>query len=77
MLKRSRVPVRIDLDRIGFWPDNRGGMGLISRHSHHIAPDRDIQFSLRCHFYRGAWKWLHCHMVRSLVDTLVQFATAI
>ena len=31
--------VRISLDRIAFWPDNRGGMGLSSHHVHEVAWD--------------------------------------
>ena len=30
---------RIDLDRIGFWPDNKDGIGVSSRHIHEIAED--------------------------------------
>ena len=31
--------VRIPLEKIGFWPENRGGMGLSSYHVHEVALD--------------------------------------
>ena len=39
MRKRKLGSQRIDLDRIGFWPDNKGGAGVSSRHIHEIAED--------------------------------------
>ena len=39
--QKHRKPgsVRICLDEIGFWPNNRGGMGLCSHHIHEVAWD--------------------------------------
>ena len=39
--QKHRKPglVRICLDEIGFWPNNRGGMGLCSHHVHEVAWD--------------------------------------
>jgi len=31
--------VRIPLDKIGFWPGNRGGLGVASHHLHEVAWD--------------------------------------
>ena len=31
--------VRVDLDEIGFWPDNRGGLGASGYHCHEVAWD--------------------------------------
>ena len=30
---------RIPLDKIGFWPHNRGGIGFLSAHVHEVATD--------------------------------------
>ena len=39
--QKRRKPglVRIGLDEIGFWPDNRGGLGLSPYHAHEVAHD--------------------------------------
>ena len=39
MRKRKGVAVRVDPKLIGFWPDNRGGTGVCSRHIHEIVED--------------------------------------
>ncbi len=40
--KRTYGTVRVPGNKIGFWPGNRGGTGINSRHVHEIA--RDIMF---------------------------------
>ena len=41
-------PFRMDVDRIGFHPDNRGGAGLYPSHAHGVAHDgTDNGVSLR------------------------------
>ena len=38
--KRMKYGIqRIPLDALGFWPENRGGLGLCSKHVHDIAKD--------------------------------------
>ena len=39
--QRQRRPglVRIPLDKIGFWPGNRGGLGISAHHVHEVAWD--------------------------------------
>ena len=37
--KRKRAAVRLDVDLVGYWPDNRGGAGVIPRHIHEVAQD--------------------------------------
>ena len=37
--RRKQGMVRIPLDKIGFWPDNRGGLGMSSHHLHEVAWD--------------------------------------
>lgn len=37
--RRKAGNVRISLDEIGFWPENRGGVGLSSYHAHEVAWD--------------------------------------
>ena len=39
--QKRRKPglVRISLDKIGFWPANRDGMGVSSHHMHEVAWD--------------------------------------
>ena len=36
---RKAGNMRIPLDKIGFWPDNRGGVGCSSHHVHEVAWD--------------------------------------
>ena len=40
-VQKHRKPglVRIPLDKIGFWPGNRGGLGVASHHVHEVAWD--------------------------------------
>ena len=37
--KRKYGVIRVDPKKIGFWPGNRGGTGINSRHVHEIARD--------------------------------------
>ena len=37
--KRKDGLVRISLDKIGFWPSNRGGLGISPYHMHEVAND--------------------------------------
>ena len=37
--KRKQGCMRIPLDRIGFWPGDRGGLGISSHHMHEVAWD--------------------------------------
>ena len=36
---RKQGTMRVDLDEIGFWPSNRGGLGVSSHHIHEVAWD--------------------------------------
>ena len=35
----KKCSVRVDLDKIGFWPHNRGGLGISPYHVHEVAQD--------------------------------------
>ena len=37
--KRNYGTTRVEAKKIGFWPGNRGGTGINSRHVHDIAKD--------------------------------------
>ena len=39
MKQRKAVSVRVDVRKCAFWPDNRGGTGVCSRHVHQIVED--------------------------------------
>ena len=35
--RRKQGQLRIPLDQIGFWKENRGGLGISSHHAHEVA----------------------------------------